>query len=201
MAFRVPRFDRTIPLVDEKRTATYPYHLWWDRAAKSIEDAINGIQDALTAAGIAQAAADDAQAAADAAQAAADSAQAAADGAGTTSKLSGSGVSGLTLQGVDAGSNASITISAHTRVYSDGTQVSVGANSLTGLAYSTVYYVYYDDPAFAGGAVSYVATTIQADAAQVNGRHLVGEVTTPAALGPANDGLKPAVPGFGQLEP
>lgn len=199
MAFRIPRFDRSIPVVESNRTPTLPFHIWWDKAAKAIEDAINGIQDALIAAGIALNAAEDAQAAADTAQAAADAAQAAAEGAGTVSKLSGSGTDGLTVTATDAGTDVTINISAHTRLYSDGTSVSVDAGSLTGRNYATTYYLYYDDPTYAGGAVTYQSTVTQSTAAQVNGRHLVGEVTTPAAGQPDEGGQVPGVPGFGDL--
>lgn len=193
VAFKIPRFDRSLPIVEDNRTPTLPFHIWWDRAAKAIEQAITGIQSALEAAGIALDAAEVAQ------QAAAD-AQTAADSVGTVSKLSGSGVSGLTLTATDAGTDVTISISAHTRVYSDGTSVSVNAGNFTGMAYSTTYYIYYDDPTFAGGAVTYLTTTTQATAAQTNDRHLVGQVTTPAAGQPPEDGYKPAVPGFGGLE-
>jgi hypothetical protein len=79
MAFRIPRFDRTIPLVHKEGLPTIVFHQWWNSVAKSIEVAITGIQDALAAAGIALGAAAAAQAAADAAQIAADNAQVAAD--------------------------------------------------------------------------------------------------------------------------
>lgn len=72
MALRIPRFDRTVPLVDEKGLPTIVFHQWWDSVAKAIEQSINDIQDALAAAGIALAAAAAAQTAADNAQTAAD---------------------------------------------------------------------------------------------------------------------------------
>lgn len=194
MALRLPRFDRNIPIVNENRAPTLPFHQWWDRCLKKIEEAINGIETALVAAGIALDAAADAQAAADAANAAVDS-------VGAVSKLSGSGVTGLTLTASDAGTDVTISISAHTRAYSDGSSVSVNGDSIITLAYSTTYYIYYNDPTFAGGAVAYEVTTTQADATQTGSRHLVGQVTTPASGQPDEDGLKPPPPGFGGLEP
>lgn len=193
MALRIPRFDRNVSVADKDGKPTLAFHQWWNSAAKAIETSINGIQDALNAAGIAQAAADNANAAAVAAQNAADS-------VGEVSKLSGSGVTGMTFTASDAGTDATVTVSAHTRAYSDGTTVAVNGGSLTGLAYSTTYYVYYNDPTFSGGAVTYLSTAVQTDATQINGRHLVGQVTTPASGAPANDGLQPQPPGFGNLQ-
>lgn len=192
-----------MPVTDirgDKGYPSIPFHIWWQKLVKAIETSINDITDALEAAGIAIAAADAAQAAADDAQAAATAAQAAAESAGTTSKLSGSGVSGCTITASDAGGSASIAVSAHTRNYSDGSSVAVNSHNYTGLAYSTTYYMYYDDPDFTGGAVSYQITTTQGDAIQTGARHLVGKVTTPAALGANNGGSYTAPPGHGQLQ-
>lgn len=200
-AFKLPRFDRSIPVVEENRTPTFAFQQWWDLTLKRIETAITDIQNAQAAADAARAAASDAQAAADAAQTAANTAQSAADDAGAVSKLSGSGVSGLTLEGVDAGTDARITISAHTRVYSDGTSVAVNAGLVTGLAYTTTYYVYYDDATFAGGAVTYAATTSDVTAAQTGGRHLVGSVLTPASGAAITTGKKILPPGVSGIEP
>lgn len=149
----------------------------------------------------AQNAADAAQAAANDAQTAASDAQAAADNVESVTKLSGSGTDGLILSASDAGSDATINISAHTRIYADGSQVAVDSGSLTGLAYSTIYYIYYDDANFLGGAVAYQFTTTKTVAAQTGARHLVGQITTPAALDPDTGGETPAVPGFDKLEP
>lgn len=188
MALRLPRFIRDRKIVTDTGFAELAFLQWWDQAMTQIEVAINGIQDALTAAGIALAAAD-------AAQDAADAAQGAADTVTNVAKLTTSGCSGLTLTATDAGSDVTINISAHTRVYGDGTSVSVNSGSLTGLAYSTLYYVYYDDPGFSGGAVTYLSTTDQLTAAQTGVRHLVGAVNTPAALGAPTDGGFPKPPG------
>lgn len=208
MAFKVPRFDRNIALVEENRTASYPYHVWWDRAASAIESAITGIQDALAAAGIALAAAENAQTAADAAQAAATSAQTAADAAqavadGNTSLVSvvNSGVDVNPLSATDAGTDATIIIAAHNRLYPDGTSVPVDGWSVTGLNYSTQYWVYYLDPTRSGGAVTYQATTIEANAAQAGDKHLVGKITTPAATDPDTNGYYKKYPGLDGLEP
>lgn len=114
-------------------------------------------------------------------------------------KLGSSYTSGASISAADVGSDVTVTISAHTRIYADGTSVSVGGGTVTGLPFSTLYYIYYDDKALAGGAVTYAATTSSATAAQINGRHLVGSVTTPADGAPPKVGDNPRPPGVGEL--
>src|SRR4051812_4323742 len=92
---------------------------------------------------------------------------------------------GTVLSAADAGSSATVTIANHTRKYSDVTSVSVTGNTVTGLAYSTSYDIYYDQTSRAGGAVTYHATT-DPNAGMANsvaGRHWCGNITTPAAAG------------------
>ncbi len=105
---------------------------------------------------------------------------------------------GLTIHGVADGATAKITRSAHTRV-SLSTAVAVDGGEVTGLAYATLYYVFYDDPSRAGGAVTYDATTVQLDAfASTDNpyRLFVGSVTTPATSGdPPTDGTPAGPPG------
>lgn len=114
-------------------------------------------------------------------------------------KLGSSYTVGATISAADVGSDVTVTISAHTRYYADGTSVSVSGGTVTGLAFSTLYYIYYDDSALAGGAVTYAATTSATTAAQVNGRHLVGSVTTPADGAAPSTGDTPEPPGVGEL--
>lgn len=191
MALKLPRLRRELKIVSKEGTPDLSFQQWWDRLATQIESSINNIQAAIDAANLAQAAADTAQAAADAAADAADDAAAVA-------KLTGSGIDGASpLTATDAGSDATISIASHTRAYSDGTSVSVNSGSVTGLAYSTTYYIYYDDSSFAGGAVTYLSTTDQATATQTGARHLVGGITTPAAAAGDTNGGSPEAPGFG----
>lgn len=194
MALKLPRLERLVALVDKTGLPTRAFHQWWAAFAKAIEDAFNQLADtvALIAA---------AQAAADAANAAAASANAAADSAAAQSALGNSGVTGATITGSDAGASATVTISAHTRVYGDGTSVAVTGGSVTGLAYSTLYYIYYDQASRLGGAVTYQATTSDTTAAQTGDRHLVGSVTTPAALAADTGGDYVGAPGLGSIIP
>ncbi len=91
------------------------------------------------------------------------------------------------LTGSDAGSNATITISSFT-MRSNGTDISVNSGSITGLSYSTVYYIYYDDAGFAGGAVSFQSTTTKEVCLSSNARFYVGSIRTPAAGQPNTAG-------------
>jgi hypothetical protein len=166
----------------------------FNKAFGQIEAQINEILDV-------QAATDAANAAAVAANTAAVAAQTTADDITASNALGTSYVTGLTLSATDAGTDATITISGHTRHYPqpDGSTVDVAVTggSLTGRSYDTSYYIYYDDPSRAGGAVSYQSTTSEGTAAQIGDRHTVGGVTTPAAADPdtSGEGTKPPGPG------
>jgi hypothetical protein len=210
MAFRLPRLPDDIELVEPTRRASFKFQRWWQSVMKAIEtqetaqdellEAIIAAQAAADAANeaaaAAQTAADAADTAAGGAQVAADNAQAAADQAAADSSLASSGTIGLTMTATDAGASATITASAHTRAYGDGTSVAVSGGAVTGLLYSTTYYVYYLDPTRAGGAVTYLASTDPADAVQSGSVHSVGAVGTPAAAGPPEDGTPWNAPGL-----
>lgn len=195
MALKLPRLQQKVSMTDRGGFPSLAFHRWWNTFAGSLEDTINQLADTVNAIAAAQAAADAANAAAaaadaaaSAAQTAADTAQNAADNVAADSALANSGVTGATITASDAGTDATVTISGHTRVYGDGATVSVTGGSVTGLSYSTFYYVYYDQPSRAGGSVTYQVTTSAATAAQTGNRHLVGSVTTPAAAGAPTDG-------------
>lgn len=136
-----------------------------------------------------------ANAAAAAANTAAATAQTASNTVTAASSLANSGTTGLTITATDAGASATITMSAHTRNYGNGTNVAVNGGALTGLAYSTVYYISYIQASRAGGAVTYTASTNPDSLRQNGDTHSIGAVTTPAALGPAADGKEWIGPG------
>lgn len=205
--FRLPRLPRNVQLIDPKTGfPTQSFQQWWQSVVVKVETQ-EGTQDDLLAAVIAaQTAADDAQTAADTAQAAAviadtaaDAAQTSADGANSVASLTSSGVTGCTITATDAGANVTVTISAHTRVYGDGTSVAVNGGSVTALPYSTDEFIYYDQASRLGGAVTYAATTSDTTAAQTGDRHLVGMVSTPAAAAPPEIGDNVRVPGVGGI--
>jgi hypothetical protein len=87
----------------------------------------------------------------------------------------------VTAEATAGPGNAEITIAAHTVQYGFGL-VSYNAGSITGLDPDTNYYVYCEDPDFAGGAVTYLATTNGQTITAGNGRYFVGAVRTTVAL-------------------
>lgn len=206
MAVSLPRLPRGVRLIDEKGAATQTFQQWWQSLAKALEttDAeqdtiITDLADAVTAIQAAQDAADAANTAAAAADAAAAAAQGAADNVEEQTNLTASGVSGATITATDVGASVTVAISAHDRTYGDGSTVSVSAGNVTGLSYSTTYFIYYTDPSRTGGAVTYQATTSQTTAAQFGDTHMVGAVTTPAALGAPVDGNYVGLPGISDI--
>lgn len=209
MTLKVSTLSQAAPIADENGNPTAYFLQNFNGIIANIVSSINDIEAAQAAAAAAQTAADTAQSAADTAQTAASTAQTAADSASTaasaaqatadavktTTALQFSYVTGCTITGHDAGTDATVTISDHTRHYGDGTSVAVTGGSITGLPYSTAYYIYYDDPGFAGGAVTYQATTDATTAAQTGSRHMVGAITTPAASAADTTGLPVLPPG------
>jgi hypothetical protein len=197
-------FDRLNP----SNWAGLPFQRVWDKVCTQIEsifetqqDQIDDLVDLVAAIAAADAAAASANAAAAAADAAATAAQETADDISDANEITTSYVSGATVSATDAGADATINISAHTRHYPqpDGSTVNVAVNggSLTARAYSTLYYVYYDQASRAGGAVTYASST--AEVAQLGDRHVVGSVTTPAAAAPDTDGGTVRPPGSGAI--
>lgn len=53
MSLRLPRFLRSIPLVETNGTPSLAFHQWWDTTLKQIETSVQRIELALAAAGIA----------------------------------------------------------------------------------------------------------------------------------------------------
>ncbi len=110
-----------------------------------------------------------------------------------------SGVAGVTLTSSDVGTTANIVAASHDRVYPDKTVAVTGATVGTTFAFGTGYYVYYDDPDRAGGAVTFVATTdpLVAAASDSNpDRHFVGFVTTATDGGADTGGGGGTPPGW-----
>jgi hypothetical protein len=201
MAIRLPRLPMGVPIIDPKTgIATAAYAVWWDQVLTEVESHITTLEVEALAASLAAAtaaaaaSATAANAAAATANTAATTAQAATDSNARFLSISNSNCSGITVTASDAGASATITISAHTRNYADGTSVAVTGGSVTGLAYSTQYYIYYDQASLAGGAVAYAATTVGPDAFTTDAtgahpdRHYVASAVTPAALGAPNTG-------------
>lgn len=105
------------------------------------------------------------------------------------------------ITAIDAGSDCTITIPDHSRVYPDKTVAVTGAD-ITEVDYGTLVLIYYDDPNRAGGAVTYGITTVSADARVSSthpDRHYVGAITTPTLGGGPVDGDGGAPPGGGPI--
>lgn len=206
MKLKLPRLGAGLAIIDTQTgKATKEFTRYWNEFAGNIETAVNGLADAVDAIAAAQAAADAAQTAADTAQAAAVAAQASADAAqgtgdavGSAASLANSYPTGLSITGHDNGVDADIIISGHDRVYGDGSSVSVTGATIT-RNYSVGFWIYYDDPTRAGGAVTFQTVTTYEDAfaSPANpDRHFVGAITTPAALDPDTDGQPALPPGY-----
>ena len=104
------------------------------------------------------------------------------------------------LIATDAGASATISVARHDWDYPGGTALVTRAlGTITGLAFSTTYYVYFDDATLANGTPTYQATTVADDALNSTAhpdRHPLGSITTPAdgAADTEGDG---AAPGYG----
>lgn len=208
MEFRLPRLPRGIKIAGKGGEPTTDFARWWQSTIEKIE-----AQEALQDETIAQVQANqlDIIAAQDelasqleqiiAAQSAADAAQASADAVTLQNAISSSFIVPSSVLGAtDAGSDATINVAAFTRHYDDGApSVSVSAGSITGLAYETVYSVYYDDADRDDTAPTFVATTsgVEARHNYALGRHFVGIITTPASGGADTDGGGYSAPGGG----
>src|SRR3984885_9706492 len=87
------------------------------------------------------------------------------------------------LSATDAGSSATISISAFTMQVA-GVSVSLGGGSIAALSYSTLYYIYYSDATVSGGSVSYSASLTKSTALDTTSNFYVGSITTPAGTNP-----------------
>lgn len=105
------------------------------------------------------------------------------------------------ITAVDAGSDVTITVPNHSRVYPDRT-VAVTGGTITGIEYGELVLIFYDDENRAGGAVTYGVTASSSEArvsAEHPNRHYVGAVTTPTVGGGPVDGDGGAPPGGGPI--
>lgn len=192
MTVKLTPLQQGVPIVDREGRPTPAFMQPLQQQLTALKDAVNQ----LLALPEIQAALEDLDTATQAAQTAADAANAAAEATAAASSLATSYVTGLTLSAQDAGASVTLTISNHTRVYGDGTSVAVTGGTITGVPYSTIARVFYDQPSRAGGSVTYQWTSSAETAAQTGNRHSVGAVTTPAALDPPVSGNPIYPPGF-----
>jgi hypothetical protein len=88
------------------------------------------------------------------------------------------------LTATDAGSSVTINVAGFNMNVAGVGSVAVSGGSLTGLAYNTLYYIYYADPAIAGGAVTFQSTTTKTNAISSGVDFFVGSILTPLATAP-----------------
>jgi hypothetical protein len=182
----IPRLQRLVPITESDGTPTLAFHTWWDQVAKNIEDAFTSLADQVAAIAAAQAAATAA--------------------ARESARIMSYPNPGSILSAADVGTTATISIANHTRVYPVQGTIDVpdvtftgGPYSITGLAFSTRYYVYYDDTTLASTTPTFLASTLSATA-QVGaaaGRHFIGYIDTPADGGSSSSGFGGGPPGGG----
>lgn len=181
MVFRLPR----LPV--NWQTQPQLFERYWDDAMNKIENTLESILSLpIIEAALASvnSAVISAQAAADAAALSAAAAQTSGDNTAKETSIVSSYTNPVATISADISGN--VTITTHTRVYGDpilNPSVSVTGNTIaTGASAGSIVRIYYDDPARAGGAVSYLFTVDPA-AVPVQGgdRHSVGVVTIPSA--------------------
>jgi hypothetical protein len=180
---RIPNFQQARAIVDKDGRPSADFLRYINKAFQDIQNSANAVIAA--------------QNAADAANAAAANANAAATAVTDASALANSYPTGLTITATDAGTDVTIAISAHTRVYAyePPTSVSVNAGGFTAQPYDTLLYIYYSQPSRAGGAVTYQITTDATLVAQLGDVHSVGRVLTPASGAAPNNGGGTSPPG------
>jgi hypothetical protein len=89
------------------------------------------------------------------------------------------------LSATDAGSSATVSIASFTLQTSSKGSVSYNSGAITGLNYSTQYYVVLSDPSLSGGTVTYSAYTSKSSALAAGaGYFFIGSIVTPAATAP-----------------
>jgi hypothetical protein len=95
------------------------------------------------------------------------------------------------LTSTDAGSSATIAIAAFSmrvRNRTATTDISYNSGSITSLSYATLYYIYFLDANFAGGTVTYLASTTKESALSNSGYLFLGSIQTASAGGSATSG-------------
>ena len=93
------------------------------------------------------------------------------------------------LTAVDAGTSVTIDISAFDMVIPGQADVVLGSGSITGLLYSTLYYIYFSDPGFISNpSPTYLESQVKTDAIDQAGYMFVGSIFTPVSGGPPTYG-------------
>lgn len=181
MTHAIPKLRRDVKIT-ENGFPSFSYHRWWDELARNLDGTLDDIEEAVTQLQMAF--------------------EAIEDSLKETARISSYPAPTVVLTAADVGADATITIADHTRVYPlkgplQIEDVDVIGGTITGLAFSTTYYVYYDDETLTDTTPTYVATTSLQDAqvGAASGRHFVGRITTPADGAGNTTGTGPQPPG------
>ncbi len=160
-------------------------------AGQKASAASNAASSASSAASTANANASTALATAGTAQTTANTAQTTATNAlPTPSNLSYRPTS-QPITSTDAGANATVSIASfNLRVRSplQSSDVSYNSGSVTSLSYGTLYYIYLNDPTFAGGSPTYNATTTKESVLSNDGNVFIGSILTAVSGGGTQSG-------------
>lgn len=168
---------------------------YWDTTMTNLEKTLN----AILAIPLIENALVDLDTAIAAADAAAANANAAANSVTSETSLVNSFPTSFVAPLISADSLGNVTIANHSREYGDSvlnpTVAVTGGVIATGAAAASVVRVYYNDPARAGGTVTYLFTVDPAaPPVQSGNTHSVGAVTIPAAGSQGGNGVRP--PGY-----
>jgi hypothetical protein len=193
VSFNLPRLPRDIAVTGSDGKPSIQLQRWWQSVVTAIET-----QELLQDATIAQVQATQLELAAT--QAALVEQLEAILAVTTANAISASWIAPpMVLTASDAGTDATIAVANFTRFYDDGTSKAVTGSNIAGLAYGTLYAVYYDDTTRDNATPIFVATTFTGTARHnfAPGRHFVGTITTPASGGAPTDGGDYTPPGGG----
>lgn len=182
--------QQSIPVVDTEGRPSPVFLRFINGSIRALKNGVNAVIDAQNAAAAATAAASAATSAAASATAAAAAAGTATDDSAREQALVNSYIEpGSVL----SASPLTITVSAHTRRYADGTSAAVSGGSVSATGAGDVNYVSYNDPMRTGGVVIYEVSTTQP--IQTGDTHVIGAVMVPAS-GTTPGGSGPRPPGY-----
>lgn len=182
---QLDRLQRQIGYFNPDGTPTYQMQLIWQQTMEAIEGAFEALTGQVV----------DLTSIVQQIQAAQQLAQTANDNA-TQAKRQQDITNSYTnpTQVLTASSDGTVAVSAHTRIYGDGSSVSVNAGSVSGFAPGDYVSVFYIDAARTGGAVTYQGTTNAV--AQAGDTHSVGQITIPQPGSPPSSGGGVSPPGY-----
>lgn len=180
----LPRLRRDVEITEEDNMPSLAFHRWMQEIIDNIGASVTDLEVLIEDIQSAQAQAEEAQK--------------------ETARILSYPVPTDVLSAADVGADATITIDSHTRIYPvmgpyDIADVPVTGGTVTGLAFSTQYFVYYDDTTLEDPTPTFIATT-DAETSQVgaaSGRHYLGKITTPANGAADTSGTGVTPPGGG----